>query len=256
MDELITFETIRNIHRGEKTDQLQRLPPNFFTTVGKWIDYKRALGTDTSLLEINSVKKIMSDIINRRQRKILISALHTVRGDVPPDTLTGDEREFFDKIVNSLKSQKRELTERMLPSDIIAEDKIQDLKRSMEEIKPQIQEPKEIPIITPKVEEPKKEPPKEMTIVAPVTEKPTMEMDVMTGAIVEKKPEVEEPKMEEKIIEGPLEQPNVIVLSDLPKFVGPDLKPYGPFKAQDKALLPECIVKVLEMRNVGQRITV
>ncbi|MEM5872450.1 MAG: hypothetical protein QXD55_01135, partial [Candidatus Aenigmatarchaeota archaeon] len=46
----------------------------------------------------------------------------------------------------------------------------------------------------------------------------------------------------------------VKILSDLPRFVGSDMKSYGPLKAGDVVYLPEEIGKLLITRNVAENI--
>ena len=102
--DLISYETIRNAHRAEKEEELQKLPEDFFGAVKKWLSLKEKQKDTTSLLEVENAKKLLDDIINRRERKIVLAALRTMRGELPPPNLTDNERRFFDEIVKSLKS--------------------------------------------------------------------------------------------------------------------------------------------------------
>lgn len=135
--ELITYETIRNAHRAEKEEELQKLPEGFFESVRSWFKHKENMKDTTSLLEVENAKKLLDDIINRRQKKIVLSALRTIRGELPPTTLSDEERKFFDEVVNSLKSFKNEINERFKGYDTIVEEKIEDAKKTVEELKPE-----------------------------------------------------------------------------------------------------------------------
>jgi DNA replication initiation complex subunit (GINS family) len=134
--ELITYETIRNAHRAEKEEELQKLPQGFFEYVRSWFSHKEKLKDTTSLLEVENAKKLLEDIINRRERKIILSALRTIRGELPPTSLTDDERKFFDQLVNILKAFRNEMNEKFRSYAEIVEEKVEEAKKSIEELKP------------------------------------------------------------------------------------------------------------------------
>lgn len=134
--EVITYETIRNAHRAEKDEELQRLPEGFFTSVRNWFRLKENMHDTTSLLENENAKKLLEDIINRRQKKIVLAALSTSRGQMPPSGLNDEERKFFDDIVNLLKGFKGDMNEKFRSFDDIVQEKVQEAKRSIEEMKP------------------------------------------------------------------------------------------------------------------------
>ena len=143
--EVITYETIRNAHRAEKEDELQKLPEGFFESVRNWFKIKDLMKDTTSLLENENAKKLLEDIINRRQKKIVLAALSTARGQLPPAGLNDEERKFFDDIVNILKSFKNDMNEKFRSFDDIVQEKVQEAKRSIEDLKP-IEEPQNIEI--------------------------------------------------------------------------------------------------------------
>lgn len=134
--DIITYETIRNAHRAEKEEELQKLPEGFFESVRNWLLHKEKLKDTTSLLEFENAKKLLEDIINRRERKIVLAALRTVRGEMPPASLTDDERKFFDQLVNILKAFKNEINEKFRSYADIVEEKVEEAKKSIEELKP------------------------------------------------------------------------------------------------------------------------
>ncbi len=134
--ELITYETIRSAHRAEKDDELQKLPEGFFESVRNWFKHKEKMKDTTSLLEVENAKKLLEDVINRRQKKVVLSALRTVRGDLPPTNLSDEERKFFDQIVKTLKDFRNNMKEKFRSYEDIVEEKIEDAKKSVEELKP------------------------------------------------------------------------------------------------------------------------
>lgn len=134
--DIITYETIRNAHRAEKEDELQKLPDGFFDSIRNWFKVKEKLKDTTSLLEVENAKKLLEDVINRRQKKIVLAALSTMRGQLPPAGLNDEERKFFDDIVNTLKAFKNDMNEKFRSFDDIAQEKVEEAKRSIEEMKP------------------------------------------------------------------------------------------------------------------------
>jgi DNA replication initiation complex subunit (GINS family) len=134
--DLITYETIRNAHRAEKEEELQKLPDGFFESIRNWFKIKEKLKDTTSLLEVENAKKLLEDVINRRQKKIVLAALSTMRGQLPPAGLNDEERKFFDDIVNTLKAFKNDMNEKFRSFDDIAQEKVEEAKRSIEEMKP------------------------------------------------------------------------------------------------------------------------
>jgi DNA replication initiation complex subunit (GINS family) len=140
--EVITYETIRNAHRAEKEEELQKLPEGFFESVRNWFKIKESMHDTTSLLENENAKKLLEDIINRRQKKLVLAALSTARGQMPPAGLNDEERKFFDNVVNVLKSFKNDMNEKFRSFDDIVQEKVQEAKRSIEELRP-IEEPAE-----------------------------------------------------------------------------------------------------------------
>jgi DNA replication initiation complex subunit (GINS family) len=134
--DIITYETVRNAHRAEKEEELQKLPDGFFESVRNWFKVKERLKDTTSLLEVENAKKLLEDVINRRQKKIVLAALSTMRGQLPPAGLNDEERKFFDDIVNTLKAFKNDMNEKFRSFDDIAQEKVEEAKKSIEEMKP------------------------------------------------------------------------------------------------------------------------
>lgn len=186
--DLITYETIRAAHRAEKEESLQSLPKDFFKAVRNWLEHKQNQKDTSSLLEVENAKKLLEDIINRRQRKIMLAALRTIRGELPPTNLTDGEREFFDKMVNDLKQYRDKIQEDMFEPTDIVEEKIKEVKKVVEEVK------------------------------------------------------------------GPDGMVMVKMLSDIPKFVGTDMQPYGPLKSGEVVNLPKEIAKLLITRKVAENL--
>ncbi len=130
---VISYETIRNVQRKEKEEkELQKLPENFFPLAKEWLRNKENSAKDaTSIIELENAKNLLEDIINRRETKIVIAALSTVRGNPPPEGLTDEETKLFDSIIMLLKNFKSEMQEQIIGCESIAEDKINSAKEAV-----------------------------------------------------------------------------------------------------------------------------
>ncbi len=133
MSEIISYETIRNVQRREKEEKvLQKLPENFFLLVREWLRTKKDSAKDSAgIIELENAKNLLNDIINRRETKIIMSALNTARGNLPPEGLTDEEAKFFDEILMLLKNFKSKMQEEILGYDGIIEDKIKSAREAV-----------------------------------------------------------------------------------------------------------------------------
>lgn len=122
--DVISYETIRNAHRAEKEDALQVLPEGFFQSVRSWLLQKSSKADTTSLLEVENAKKLIEDLINRRERKIVMSAIRSVRGSSPPAGMTTSEAVFFDSIVAQLSAFRSATTENIVGPAAAAESSV------------------------------------------------------------------------------------------------------------------------------------
>jgi len=110
-DETITFEYVRKVQREEfREARLSKLPDGFYRKVKDYLEEKRKLlkkkEDRSSSLEAINIQRLLEDVFNRRETKIINHALITARTDIPPPNLTEEEKEFFESIVDSLKSRR------------------------------------------------------------------------------------------------------------------------------------------------------
>ena len=109
-EDTITFQLIRKIQLEEqKVNTLTRLPANFFQAVSNYMDQKKKLiASDDrkNALEIKNIERLVEDIFDRRERKILNAAIITARSGLPPENLDEDETPFYDSIVNLVKNRR------------------------------------------------------------------------------------------------------------------------------------------------------
>ncbi len=123
LEETITFELIRKIQREEqRLPKLARLPENFFDAIAAYLDHKRSLVSNDDrkeFLEIKGVERLVEDIVNRRERKILNAAIINVRTRITPENLTQEEKIFYSSLVGLIRGRR----DGMLKSIIAGEKK-------------------------------------------------------------------------------------------------------------------------------------
>ncbi|MCK4635127.1 MAG: hypothetical protein KAT37_04600, partial [Candidatus Aenigmarchaeota archaeon] len=202
------------------------------------------------------------DILDRRERKLLLMAMHAVRSNAVPQNIHSHEEKHFDGIVDHLKNMREKIL-----GVIKEEDKTEKLEKEFkkevkkaeeEGIKPMIKKP-EPPT---KTEEPEKEEEKKPEedihyekIAVPLIEKKLHEEK---EAPKEEKPK-KEPELVEEKHEVPLpkivEPPGfklVKIIEEVPKFLGTDGKAYGPFKPDDLVTLEERIAELLVSKKKAE----
>lgn len=107
--ETITFELIRKIQREERdSPQLTKLPENFFEKVSAYLEQKKKIEKEDRKisLELKNIERLIENIFDIRERKILNQAIITVRTRIPPQNMTEEERNFFEGIVKILKERR------------------------------------------------------------------------------------------------------------------------------------------------------
>jgi len=254
---LITYEAIREAQRAEQAERLQKLPDGFFDAVKNWIDYKRGKGDELSLREVESAKKLVEDVINRRQRKLLVHAIAFVRGDLPPESLDEDEKEFFETAVSLVKEFRERMSDKILTDDGMVQKRLSEVSEIVETIGKREEDrgtsenagrPKVVDSVgeahattEETLPEAVTSPEPLVTDTEPVSQE-TQSNDLLMGPGGAVKTEAEKPKDGLKL------------LVDLPKFVGGDLSSYGPFKAGEIISVPGDIKNLLLGRKVAEEL--
>jgi len=118
-EEPITFEFIRRIQREEqKEPKLSKIPGDFYQKAKAYLEEKIKLSEKRkdklASIEVKNVERLLEDIFNRRETKIVNHAIITTRTDIPPQNLIEDEEEFFEVVVNSLKTQRERVLNTLL----------------------------------------------------------------------------------------------------------------------------------------------
>lgn len=110
-EETVTFEIIRKVQREEqRSPKLTKLPEGFYEGVVKYLERKREtakrLEDRKVSIEIKNVERLVEDIFNRRERKIVNFAINSARTGLPVENLTEEEKKLFDEILKLLKKRR------------------------------------------------------------------------------------------------------------------------------------------------------
>lgn len=118
-EETITFELIRRVQREEqRVLKLTKLPENFYQNVSSYLQQKKKIAKERmDVIEVKNIERLVEDLFNRRERKILNMALITVRTRIPPENLTDEEKIFFDQLVNFIKTRRENTLNKTFASD-------------------------------------------------------------------------------------------------------------------------------------------
>lgn len=111
MEETITFEFIRKVELEEqKSPKPTKLPPNFFEVARLYLLKKEKLTKGRKdELEVRSVRRLIENIFNRRERKIINAAIIAARTGSRPENLTSREKTLFDKLVKIIKEEREKV---------------------------------------------------------------------------------------------------------------------------------------------------
>ncbi len=109
---MLTYDTLSRIVEQERNAKtLTRLPDEFFEDAKLYIESKsKVSGGKEDAWELDNAKRLLQDLLEIRERKVLTLALHFVRSGVSPNNMVGEELEFFNSVVSALKdfqSRKR-----------------------------------------------------------------------------------------------------------------------------------------------------
>lgn len=120
-DEEISYRTLRKIQQMEKnTPILTDLDNNFYKNLKNYIfDLNGHLKSESNehkkkMLdeEIENTKKIIINIYEQREKKILLTAISKARGGKPDlKNMVGIEKTFFDSILNLINSFRNNILE-------------------------------------------------------------------------------------------------------------------------------------------------
>jgi len=141
-EEMITFDLIRRIQREEqKQPKLSKLPDNFYSSVAAYVAQKKRIaeGKDDKrvTLEIKSIEMLIEDVFNRRERKIVNTAINSARTGIPPENMIDEEMAFYNGLLGFIKARRNDILKNIMqeqekepvPDTKVAEEKIEEKAR-------------------------------------------------------------------------------------------------------------------------------
>ena len=244
----ITLETLYDILRNEKKrEDLQKLESTFFIDVISYMREKQAfLATkkdvddlfasgekDKLEYEIRSIKRILKEIYEKREKKILDIALNrsrTASEIIDTSSMLREEKEFYERILDTLDKFRQGIIMNLFKGELPS---LLDLSRVCFEV----EKPEEKKIkLEPKLEQATL--PAEDSLETSETEEPEEE----TAETEETKDEPESTKQESspETTSEPQEMTKIKMIKAMPSFIWKDMKEYGPYDVNDEVeIFPE-----------------
>ncbi len=114
---MVTYEQLFDTLRREKSrDELQVLPRGFYAEAAAFLAEKRQAAADQGLLssqkagiEFQNASRILRELYDRRERKVLTLAMHKTRTEsaiIDREALLEEEQELFDAVVSTLQQAR------------------------------------------------------------------------------------------------------------------------------------------------------
>ncbi len=100
---MLTFDKIRDMERAERDSRkLQRIPEDFIEQLRDYINRKESIKEKTlsDMNELERIRDSIRKIFEMRQKKMLEYVFETTTGGNPPDSLTNQESELFERLVD------------------------------------------------------------------------------------------------------------------------------------------------------------
>jgi DNA replication initiation complex subunit (GINS family) len=245
----ITYETLYEILRSEKNkEELCELDEIFYANVLEYLKEKTRIleeassksdifsldEKDNTQVQLRNIRKIIREIYERREKKIINMALNKSRTNsdiIDTSNLLNPEQKFFqtltglfDKFRFGILAQILSLQEPDLSIECameLPEEAEPDF--TPKEIKPEVKETKE-----------------EITTPEPETKQEPLPVETST----EPKPTEETPVEPEKPLESKSVK-KIKIIQPVEQLVGSELEIYGPYKEKDIAEVPSEIAEIL-----------
>jgi len=118
-DETITFELIRKIDREEqKSPKLTKMPENFYQNIRNYLQQKKnileKMEDRRASVEMKNIERLVEDIFNKRERKIITQAVNSARVNLTVENLSEEEKEFFNQAVSLIKTRREKILKELL----------------------------------------------------------------------------------------------------------------------------------------------
>ncbi|MBI5073482.1 hypothetical protein HZA99_06720 [Candidatus Woesearchaeota archaeon] len=220
----ITYETLFDVLRAEKRrEDIQQLPQNFFQNLVAYMKQKKEIIVKREHesgienydeikklnIQFENVQKIIKEIYERREKKILMVALNKSRtraSTVPMEYLLPQEQEFCEQTTRLLDAYRGDVAEK-LAKGILPKEQIAAVMSSQQSAKHILEMEKE-------------------------------SSSVVSNAGVEMQDAAQD------MAEDNVDVVKIKFLQETEEFVGPELEVYGPFAANTIAAVPAKIASV------------
>ncbi len=99
---MLTHESLRKLKNDEKASKsIMPLPQDFFQQFQSYVEAKERLTKDP--WEIESAKRLLQDLLEIREKKLLDAAFYCARSGELPDNLSRREKAFLDGVVEHIR---------------------------------------------------------------------------------------------------------------------------------------------------------
>ncbi|MBW2983747.1 hypothetical protein KY361_01385 [Candidatus Woesearchaeota archaeon] len=143
----ITYETLFEMLRREKDkEELQKLSNSFFSDVITYLEDKKKTFSDVTLEsfrdkkkleeEFENIRKILKDLYERREKKIVNLALNISRTKsnlIDTSALLNEEKELFDSLIRALDSGRESIINNLLESKLPSFEKVKSELKTADE---------------------------------------------------------------------------------------------------------------------------
>ncbi|MBL7160853.1 MAG: hypothetical protein ISS93_03330 [Candidatus Aenigmarchaeota archaeon] len=103
---MLTYESLRKFVNDERASKsLIDLPKDFFQQAQEYLKGKESLNEVS--WETDSAKRLLQDLLELREKKLLMAAFYKVRSGLQPENLTAEENQFFDQVVKGLEAFRK-----------------------------------------------------------------------------------------------------------------------------------------------------
>ena len=219
------YEEMRRIYRLEKaTSRLVEVPDDFFYQVHDLIERERKAYLDslqdlntTKARDFSNLKKLVEELFSIREKKLLNTVLVSTRlQEIDDAHMSKEEKELFYVLFGSLNTH-RSLTQKVLDAnrEFISTKTISLPPKISIEQKSEMKREEKIP--------------KEKEIIS-------MQVNSSSSATAT----------------ASVSAQRIRILSEIPSFVGTDMKEYGPYKPEQVVELPQKIAQLFVSRKLGE----
>lgn len=248
-DVVVTYETLYELLRLEKNrEELQKLEPSFFDDVLSYLNDKRnafesqqsqsilfaADEKEKARLELENIKKILKDLYDRREKKIINIALNKARTGVTvvnTANMLQSERMLFDSVNSILTGFRKGVLFKLACGELPDISSLPENRASAMDYDGAYD------------------------TAMPKAAPDTSDEEESTGGMhFRTSEEPKELKTSQNFGESSADLKRVRFLASIGEIVGPDLKIYGPFDEGAVISLPRDLARVLVEKNQAEEV--